>query len=241
MEILENIKELGNKLENNLELKKLQDDFLKSNIGQIANIAIDLGLKALLPDKIENEVIEVKDALLTGGIEKGIDKAIENTIEIGKKALGIENREFNSVEEAQQTIKEGNLKNEVSKAIDDVLGNLINNKSISNNTGKIVEDRKELILENMEANVEEDFSNEIKAVGKIQKYIGNWEKYYSNKNIEGLTTEYNKIEKQMKKIMPLENLIKNVNKIRNINEIIKNNKNFDFSEVYLKLAENFNK
>ena len=93
----------------------------------------------------------------------------------------------------------------------------------------------------MEANVEEDFSNEIKAVGKIQKYIGNWEKYYSNKNIEGLTTEYNKIEKQMKKIMPLENLIKNVNKIRNINEIIKNNKNFDFSEVYLKLAENFNK
>ena len=70
MEILENIKELGNKLENNLELKKLQDDFLKSNIGQIANIAIDLGLKALLPDKIENEVIEVKDALLTGGIEK---------------------------------------------------------------------------------------------------------------------------------------------------------------------------
>ena len=40
----------------------------------------------------------------------------------------------------------------------------------------------------------------------------------------------------MKKILPLENIIKNVNKIENINELIKNNKNFDFNEMYLQLA-----
>ena len=79
MELLENANEVGNKLINNINmnLENLQNNFLKTNIGQIANVAIDYGLRALLPDLVEDEVIEVKDALLTGGIEKGIDKAIE--------------------------------------------------------------------------------------------------------------------------------------------------------------------
>ena len=59
------------------------------------------------------------------------------------------------------------------------------------------------------------------------------------KDIEGVTKEYNKIEKQMKKILPLETTIDNVNKIRNINDLIKYTKDFDFSDIYLDLAKKF--
>ena len=40
----------------------------------------------------------------------------------------------------------------------------------------------------------------------------------------------------MKKVLPLEKIINNVNKIRNINELINNTENFDFNNMYLDLA-----
>ena len=79
----------------------------------------------------------------------------------------------------------------------------------------------------------------MKELEKIDKYIENWEKYYLKKDIDGVTKEYNKIEKQMKKILPLETTINNVNKIRNINDLIKYTKDFDFSDIYLDLAKKF--
>ena len=78
MDILENINELGNKLNNDLKLDNLQNLFLNTTVGRIANSAIDIGLKIILPDYMENEVIEVKDALIEEGIKEGITTAVEN-------------------------------------------------------------------------------------------------------------------------------------------------------------------
>ena len=207
MEILENINELGNKLLNNLDtnLKELQENFLSSKVGQIANAAVDVGLKALLPDYIENEVIEVKDALVTGGIKEGINTAVENSIKLGKKALGIEEENFESIEQAAEALKSGDVITGISNGIDVVINKLENSGLISENTSNLLKSGKDLILNNIDINVENEFLNEIKALEKIEKYIDNWEKYYSNKDIEGLSKEYNKIENQMKKILPLEN------------------------------------
>ena len=238
MNILENINEIENKIENNLNLNNLQDKFLNSTIGQIANTAINLGLKTMLPDLIEDEVIEVKDALITGGIKEGISTAIDNAIAVGKKVLGIDNTAFTSVSQVEDAINNGNLINEISKGIDNVLDNLSNNNFISESITSIIKGGKNVILNNIGSNVETEFQDEINAINKIEKYISNWEKAYDKKDIDGVTKEYNKIEKQMKKILPLENIINNVNKIRNINQLISNNENFDFNKVYLDLANN---
>ncbi len=238
MDILENINDMGNKLIKNFDLVNLQDNFLKSNIGQIANTAIDIGLKSMLPDFVENEVIEIKDALITGGLKEGIDTAIENSINIGKKVLGLENFEFKTVEQAQQAVENGGLSMGISNSIDSILKNLSESKIISENIYNLIKTGKDLILNNISTNVEDEFVNEMNAVNKIEKYINNWEKYYLKKDMDAIMNEYNKIEKQMKKILPLENLINNVNKIRNINDIIKYTDNFDFSEIYLDVAKN---
>ncbi len=238
MDILENINELGNRLIESLDLKNLQDKFLNSNFGQIANNAIDAGLKVILPDFIEDEIIEVKDALISGGFKEAINAAGQNAIELGKKILGIEDAEFTSIEQAENAVEKGKFIDKVSDGIDNVLDKLSNSKIIPDNISSLIKNGKDLILNNISNNVENEFTNEIKALEKVEKYIGNWEKYYTKKDLDGLTKEYNKIEKQMKKILPLENIIKNVNKIQNIHELINNTENFDFSNIYLELAEN---
>lgn len=239
MDILENINELGNKLNNDLKLENLQNLFLDTTIGRIANSAIDLGLKIILPDYMENEVIEVKDALITGGIKEGITTAVENAIEIGKKIVGMENLEFKNLKSAQNALIEGNVIGGISNSLDLVLDKAKETNIIPENITTIIKEGKNVVLKNISSNINKEFEQETKALNKLEKYIDNWKNHYKNKNIDGLNNEYKKIEKQMNKILPLENIIKNVNIIRNINELIQNSDQFDFKDIYLDLAESF--
>ena len=147
MDILENINELGNKISNDLNLKNIQDKFLNSTLGQIANTAIDVGIKIMLPDYLENEVIEVKDALISEGLNEGINTAIENAIKIGKKMIGMENKEFVSIEQAIKAVGEGNVIKNISEGIDTVLNKVTDSNIIpSDITNKIKEGKNELTI-----------------------------------------------------------------------------------------------
>lgn len=238
MDILENVNEIGNELINNIDtnLENLQNNFLKTNVGKITNLAIDFGLRTLLPDLVEDEVIEVKDALLTGGVNEAIDQSIESAINVGKKALGISDKEFESIEQAKESLKEGNFIEGVSNSLNVVLDNLENTNIIPKSISNLIKDGKNIIIDNVDSSVSNEFQNEIKALQKIQKYTNNWEKYYLNKNLDGMNKEFSKIEKQMKKILPLEKILKNVEKIQNINNLIKNSDDFDFNKIYLELS-----
>lgn len=83
-------------IENNINLESTnlgnvtyekQKSFLESNLGQVINGGIDLGLKALLPDIIEDEIIEIKDSIITDGFSAGIKTAIDNVVDMGKSVL----------------------------------------------------------------------------------------------------------------------------------------------------------
>lgn len=237
MDILENINELGNKLINNEELKNIQEGFLQSKIGQIVNSAIDFGLKEILPDFVEDEVIEVKDALFTGGLKEGIDTAIENAINLGKNIVGIFNENFKDIDQVEKSLEKGEIIEGISDSIDFIVNKLEKSNIISTNISELIKNGKNLILGNVDSNIQNEFNSELKSLKKIEKYIKNWEKYYSEKNIGGLNTEFNKIKKQLKNIIPLENIINNVRKIENINQLIKNSDEFNFDEVYLNIAE----
>ena len=237
MDILENINELGNKLINNEDLKQLQEGFLQSKVGQIVNSAVDFGLREILPDFVEDEVIEVKDALITGGLKEGIDTAVENAINLGKNIIGIFNENYKNIDQVENSLKKGELIEGISSSIDFIVNKLEDSKIISTNVSDLIKNGKNLILGNVNNNMQNEFNNELKALKKIEKYIKNWEKHYSEKNIEGLNTEFNKIKKQLKNIITLENIINNVRKIENINKLIENTNEFNFNEVYLDLAE----
>ena len=239
MELLDNLNNLGEKIKNlNLDFGKAQEKFLDTTIGKITNTAIDLGIKSLLPDYIEDEVIEIKDTIFSEGLSEGVSKAVESAIEVGKTAIGVITGDFKNIEQAKEALKEGGLVEGISNSIDYVLDKLENSNIISENILNVIKGGKKLILNNLDNNIENEFSNELKSLNKIENYIDKWKDKYSEKDLKGLNNQYNKIKKEMEKILPLENIFDQVNKIENINELIKNSENFSFDKVYLDLVNN---
>ena len=83
--------ETNNKIEikNDLLNEKDQKNFLETTLGKTINTAIDIGIRAILPDFIDDQVINIKNNLLKNGLKEGISKTIDDTIEIGKSTIGI--------------------------------------------------------------------------------------------------------------------------------------------------------
>ena len=63
-EINQNLEQTTN--QNELVTEKEQTHFLDTTLGKVVNTAIDLGLRWVLPDFVENQIIDVKDSLLRG-------------------------------------------------------------------------------------------------------------------------------------------------------------------------------
>ena len=237
---MENNLELENKINNNLEnkIENEQNNFLNTNIGKIANTAIDVGIRFVLPDIIENQVIEVKNALIDGGIKQAFSTAIEEGITFGKSAIGIVTGKFENVEQMQEAVKTGGIIDNISNVIDKIVDKQESKNKISTNIGTMIKNGKNVILDNISANIENMLSDQIKMVNKLEKYSKNWKKYYNNKDIKGMDKEYKKMKEVFNKIVPLETVINDSRKIENLHNLIKNNgNNFDISENEKKLAE----
>ena len=71
-----------------------------------------------------------------------------------------------------------------------------------------------------------------------EKYINNWKEYFNNKDFDGMQKEYNKIEKQIDNLIPIEKTINDVRTIENLHNLIKNNgQDFNLTQEQLELAE----
>lgn len=123
--LIENNKNILNSnnlnLENNLNtdnLEKKQNSFLKSNLGRAINGGIDLGLRILLPNCIEDEVINIKNSLITEGFSAAVDTAIEEATNLGKSALGILTGTFENISQIKKAVEKGGLIDTVSDLLD---------------------------------------------------------------------------------------------------------------------------
>ena len=61
---------LNNNVNNPLE--KEQNKFLNTTLGKVINTGLDVGIRAALPDLIEDSVISVKNAILDNGLKSRI-------------------------------------------------------------------------------------------------------------------------------------------------------------------------
>ena len=71
----------------NLNIEQEQKSFLETAIGQVISKSLDIGLKILLPDFIDEQVINLKNNLFENGIKDGIRKTLDDTIELGKSQM----------------------------------------------------------------------------------------------------------------------------------------------------------
>ena len=77
--------EIKNNIENSIEMNEnKQTNFIETNLSKTVNAALDIGIRAICPNVIENEIINIKDTILEYGFRDGIKEIINSTIEMGK-------------------------------------------------------------------------------------------------------------------------------------------------------------
>ena len=208
-----------------------QNTFLQTTLGKTINTAIDIGLRGILPDMVEEQIIDIKNIMLSCGLKEGIDSAIKSAIDFGKSAIGIITGKFENLSQAHTAVKKGGIIDGVSEVIDNVLESSTKNELISKNTGKLIKKGKNAILDTISSNIEDKFMQEMNSLEKVSKYISNWNNYYNLKDKEGMEKEYKKIKKQMSTIMALDSTISEAKKIENIHNLIKNKgENYELSD-----------
>lgn len=242
MEILNNnLNELNNNKNINNTLEKIEEktqNFLETKLGQVVNNAIDFGLKAVLPNWLENDIIEIKDTVFNDGFKQGVQLAIDKAINMGKAIEGIFTGNFESVSQIKSVIKSGGLLDTLSKLLDSVINFAKDEKIISSSTARLIKSNKNLIMENIENSIDNSLLEQAEAVGKIDGYIEKWQSYFENKDFTNMKKTYNKIEKQMKDLVPIKGVLEKVQYVENLQKLIENNgKNFDLSEEELELAK----
>lgn len=232
IEIKNNLEKIDNKIIEN------QNEFLESYIGKAINSAIDIGLKAALPDLIENQIIDIKNTIVEQGFSEGFKNVIDKSLEFGKSTLGIVTGEFENISQIQLAIKKGGILDNVSKLLDLSI-NLAKSKNlITSDIANLVKKGKNSIISSISDKIEESLTNQLKAVEKIEKYCENWNVSYGNQDFSEMEKAYKNIKINLEKIVPLENIINSARKIENIHNLIKNNgNNFNITEEEILLAQ----
>ena len=230
--------DINNNITNNLKNNIEQKNFLETTLGKTINTGIDIGIRSLLPDYIEQHIIDLKDNLIKYGLKDGIRKSIDDALDIGKSTIGIITGNFESIYQVQNAIKTGGIIDNISNLLDDIINKVYKKGLINSTVAKTIKQGKNLILNNVEKNIENTFNNQINTLNYTQKYINNWKTYFNNKDFEGMEKEYKKIQKEINNLMPIEKTINNVRTIENLHNLIKNNNyNFDLTQEQIELAE----
>ena len=224
--------DINNKLENNIE----QNNFLLIALGQVVNTSIDLGIRALLPDFIDEQVINLKNNLFENGLKEGISKTINDTIELGKSAMGIFTGNFENIEQIQKVLQSGGIIDGISSLFESVVRAITKKGMIDYSTSNVLLKGKDIVLNSIESNIEKNLNDQINKSNNIKEAIYNWKDSFNNKDFEKMEKEYKIIEKQLKELIPIQKTIEEAKNIEILHNFIKNNgKNFDLSPEQLEL------
>ena len=226
-------------INNNINLEKSNNNFLNNIFGKTINTAIDIGLRAILPDLIENQIIDIKNSLLENGLKAGINTAINSAVDFGKSAAGIVTGNFENINQIKIAIGNGGIVDNISTVLDKVINTVYQKGYINRNTKNLIKNGKNVLLNNVSNNIKSQLEEQTNAVEKLEKYLNNWKDSYNKKDFSTMEKIYNKIEEQSQKIIPLENIINETKQIKAIHNLIKNNgQNFEISEEEKRLAYN---
>lgn len=233
--VLENIKTTNHLSE---KIKNIQENFLESDIGKAINSAIDIGLKSVLPDLIEDQIIDIKNTILENGFSDGIKEVINSSINTGKSAIGIVTGNFENISQVQLAVKKGGILDSISKLLDYTIKFVTNKNIIDKNTSSLIKTGKNTIISSISDKIEQTLTNQLKAVEKLEKYCENWNIAYGIEDIAGMEKAYKNIKSNLNKVIPLENIINKARTIENINNLLKNNGyNFNLSQEELELSK----
>ncbi len=222
---------LENNIQNNMELSKEQNFFLDNMLGQTIDRGLDIGIRCLLPDYIEDTIIDLKDNIINLGFKDGISKSIEKAIDTGKSLIGIFSGNFENVNQVNEAIKRGGIIDSVSEVLDNIFDKLNRSGKVNSKVMDIIQIGKDSILNSIENNIESKLSNQILISTDLDDAINKWKQYYNNQDFNNMDKEYSQIKSELKDLIPLENTLNEARNIEILHNLIKNNgKSFNLNE-----------
>lgn len=221
-----------------IENLNIENDNFFNNFGQMINSTIEAGMRAILPDFIENDAIDIKNTLVTEGIPETINKTIGKVVDVGKNAIGLIKDGFESVQQIGEVINKGDLINGISGVLDVALDIIEKKNILSKDATKLIKDGKDIILNNVSNNVKEELSVQEKNINKLDNYNNKWKEAFENQDINLMDKAIKKISSLLENIAPIEKIINESKRIENVHAIIKNNgNNFNITKEDEELAK----
>lgn len=231
--------ELTNTINNDIELNNKQKSFFNSNLGKIVNTAIDVGLRSILPDMIENQVIDIKNALMENGINEGINVAVDKLVDFAKSAKGIVTGNFENLEQVRTAVGSGGIVDTVSNLIDTALNKVYKKGYINYTVNNLIKSGKNVLLNNVTNNIKTEMNNQQDYFKILDNYIEKWKNGYKNHDFNEMEKTYKKIDNLSEKIVPFKNTINEIKYVKNMQEILKNNgHNFNLTDAEIELIKN---
>lgn len=159
-------------------------------------------------------------------------------IDIGKSISGIFTGKFENISQVQTAIGSGGVIDTFSDLIDKASNKIYQKGIISRQIKSVITSGKDIILNNVTSNIKNEMNFQERSIQNIGRYVDNFNEYLKNKDFNGMTKEWKKIQVNLKNIIPLENILKQVRKIENIYNLIKNNgNNFELSQDELEIIK----
>lgn len=230
---IENYNEVG--VKNNIEIEKKlsnnQNNFLGDLLGKVVNSAIDAGIKYLLPDKISNDIIKLKNKIFTKRFKTELKNTLNKVIKKGKRDIGRTEISLRNIKEVHKALYKGNILENISELISKYLKEKSESGKIDKSVSEKILNSKGILMQNISTNIENELINQMREINILKKYNLDWKKAFESKNLEDMKKLYREIEKKSEVVMPIKNILKEVEEIKKIQNILeKNNWNFKQSE-----------
>ena len=194
-------------------VQNLNEINISKIIPDLANHALDLGLKTILPDFIENDVIKIKDAFLENGFTAGLEEAKEKAEEVYKSIKGVFTGEFDSLGEIKKLLQKGGILNTASKMTDKILKIVLDTGIINKTTYNMIKTGKNAILNTLESDLNTYLKIDEYDLEKMQTQIEEWKQSYKNQDYEGMEKTAKKLSQTLQKNEKLENLLEQARNI----------------------------